>query len=70
MISLRKRFRILRTNLSDGYCGFSDVSFHGITPWHTQFEDHERYVGVLFAGQIAGRSPRSCMQPPTPTGSP
>ncbi len=58
MIALRKRFRILRANLSDGYYGFPDVSFHGVTPWHTQFEDHERYVGVLFAGQTEGEVPQ------------
>jgi glycogen operon protein len=58
MIALRKRFRILRTNLSDGYYGFPDVSFHGVTPWHSQFEDHERYVGVLFAGQGEGEAPQ------------
>ena len=50
MIRLRKRYRILRTNLSSGACGFPDVSFHGLTPWKEKFEQHERYVGVLFAG--------------------
>lgn len=50
MIRLRKQYRILRTNLSDGACGFPDVSFHGLIPWKEKFEQHERYVGVLFAG--------------------
>jgi len=58
MIALRKRFRVLRADLSDGYYGFPDVSFHGVTPWHSRFEDHERYVGVLFAGQEAGEAPQ------------
>ena len=58
MIALRKRFRVLRTNLSDGYYGFPDVSFHGVAPWHSQFQDHERYVGVLFAGQAEGEAPQ------------
>ena len=58
MIALRKRVRALRTNLSDGYYGFPDVSFHGVAPWHSQFQDHERYVGVLFAGQAEGEAPQ------------
>lgn len=50
MIKLRKEYRILRTNLSDGYYNFPDVSFHGVEPWHGTFGEHEHYVGVLFAG--------------------
>ncbi len=51
MIALRKRHRLLRANLSGGACGFPDVSFHGVTPGHTEsFASHEHYVGVLFAG--------------------
>ena len=58
MIALRKEYRILRANLSDGYYGFPDVSFHGVEPWRGQFGDHERYVGVLFAGQERGSAPQ------------
>ncbi|MCI8869174.1 MAG: glycogen debranching protein GlgX [Lawsonibacter sp.] len=55
MIRLRKENKILRANLSGGTCGFPDVSFHGVTPWHDgPFQDHERYVGVLFAGKEEG----------------
>ncbi len=51
MISFRKAHRVLRANLSNGACGFPDVSFHGVTPGHTgPFAGHERYVGVLFSG--------------------
>ncbi len=50
MIRFRKEHRVLRSNLSNGACGFPDVSFHGITPWKREFEDHDHYVGVLFAG--------------------
>ncbi len=50
MIQFRKNHKVLRTNLSNGACGFPDVSFHGITPWKAFFEDHEHYIGVLFAG--------------------
>ncbi len=51
MIALRKQWRILRKNISGGTCGFPDVSFHGVSPWQPHFEDHERYVGVLFSGR-------------------
>ena len=51
MIRLRKDNRILRTNLSDGACGFPDISFHGVTPWIEHFASYDRYVGVMFAGQ-------------------
>jgi len=50
MIRFRKEHRVLRTSLSNGACGFPDVSFHGVEPLHDCFADHERYVGVLFAG--------------------
>ena len=51
MIKFRKEHRLLRTNVSGGACGFPDTSFHSVTPWHTEFAGHERYVGVMFAGQ-------------------
>ena len=41
---------MLRTNLSDGVCGFPDVSFHGVQPWRSHFSAYDRYVGVLFTG--------------------
>jgi len=51
MIRLRKKYHILRTNLSEGACGFPDVSFHGVTPWRSGgFGDDEHYIGVMFAG--------------------
>ena len=43
--------------MSDGACGFPDVSFHGITPWHNgPFSSADHYVGVAFAGwgKVAG----------------
>jgi len=57
MIRFRKEHRILRKNISNGACGFPDISFHGEKPWRGQFADHERYVGVMFAGQEEGREP-------------
>ncbi len=54
MIQFRKGHRILRVNISEGACGFPDISFHGVKPWHGHFVGHERYVGVMFAGQEAG----------------
>lgn len=57
MIRFRKEHRILRTNISDGTCGFPDVSFHGVKPWRGQFAAHEHYVGVMFAGKEEGKNP-------------
>ena len=57
MIRFRKSHKVLRANISDGACGFPDISFHGVKPWRGQFAEHERYVGVLFAGQEKGREP-------------
>lgn len=59
MIRFRKEHRVLRANLSGGCCGFPDVSFHGVEPWHEgPFENHERYVGVLFAGAERSTGPQ------------
>lgn len=57
MIRFRKEHRVLRTNISDGALGFPDVSFHGVEPWKCAFEDYDRYVGVMFAGQEQGQRP-------------
>ncbi len=54
MIRFRKEHRVLRANLSNGACGFPDVSIHGVTPWKREFDSHEHYIGVLFAGWDQG----------------
>lgn len=56
MIAFRKKHRVLRANVSDGACGFPDISFHGEKPWRGQFARHERYVGVMFAGKEEGEA--------------
>ena len=59
MIRFRREHRVLRANLSNGACGFPDVSFHGVSPWHEGlFESHERYVGVMFAGAERSSGPQ------------
>ncbi|EOS65890.1 glycogen debranching protein GlgX [Oscillibacter sp. 1-3] len=59
MIRFRKKHRVLRTSLSNGACGFPDVSFHGVEPWCSGFfESHERYVGVMFAGAERSTGPQ------------
>lgn len=58
MIRFRKENRLLRTNVSGGACGFPDTSFHGVTPWRSSFAEHERYIGVMFAGQEPGTGPK------------
>lgn len=51
MIRFRKTHRVVRSSSEGGACGFPDISFHGITPGHDgPFEDHEKYLGVMFAG--------------------
>ena len=50
MIRFRKEHRVLRRDMSGGACGFPDVSFHGVSPWKAQFDSHDHYVGVMFAG--------------------
>lgn len=57
MIRFRKAHRLIRTNISDGVCGLPDVSFHGTDPWRSQFQEYDRYVGVMFAGQASGTGP-------------
>lgn len=59
IIRFRKNHRLLRINVSSGACGFPDTSFHGVTPWQSSFSGHERYVGVMFAGQEAGTGPKA-----------
>ncbi len=58
MIQFRKEHRVLRTNVSGGIYGFPDTSFHGVAPWHDHFEEHERYAGVMFAGQDKNTGPQ------------
>jgi len=57
MIRFRKGHKVLRKNVSGGACGFPDISFHGEKPWRGHFADHERYVGVMFAGREEGGEP-------------
>lgn len=51
MIKFRKEHPVLRKNLSDGIFGFPDISFHGTTPWSLGYQEYDRYIGVMFAGQ-------------------
>ena len=58
MIRFRHSHRVLRRDLSGGACGFPDVSFHGVAPWQEQFQRHDRYVGVMFAGSERNVGPQ------------
>lgn len=58
MIRFRKKHRLLRTNISGGVYGFPDVSFHGTSPWCSQFNEYDRYVAVMFAGQEPDNGPQ------------
>lgn len=59
IIRFRKEHRLLRTNISGGACGLPDVSFHGTSPWRSQFAEHDRYVAVMFTGQEPGTGPQA-----------
>ena len=59
MIRFRKAHRVVRTCVSDGAYGLPDVSFHGVLPWQGQYEDYDRYVGVMFAGQDPENGPEA-----------
>lgn len=58
MIRFRKEHRLLRINVSDGTCGLPDVSFHGVTPWYTQFSGQDHYIAVMFSGQDKDTGPQ------------
>ncbi|MDE7262296.1 MAG: glycogen debranching protein GlgX [Oscillospiraceae bacterium] len=58
MIRFRREYRILRSNLSDGCWGFPDYSFYGVDGPRGGFDDHDHYVGVLFAGGEQGVGPQ------------
>ena len=57
MIRFRKEHRILRENIGECSLGFPDISFHSVKPWCDQYNSYDRYVGVMFAGQVPGKRP-------------
>ncbi len=59
MIHFRKEHPVLRSNISDGFGGLPDISFHGTSPWIKEFSSYDRYIGVMMAGQIEGKVPEA-----------
>lgn len=57
MIRFRKEHPVLRSNLSDGFGGLPDISFHGTQPWSSEFTSYDRYIGVMMAGREEGKVP-------------
>lgn len=57
IIAFRKEHRVLRANMSDGACGYPDISFHGVTPNQERFESYDHYIGVMFAGKASREKP-------------
>lgn len=57
MIRFRKEHPVLRSNLSDGFGGLPDISFHGTQPWSSKFTSYDRYIGVMMAGREEGKVP-------------
>ncbi len=56
MIAFRKDHQIMRKNISDGAGGYRDISFHGTKPNVQNFNDHDRYIGVMFAGEYPDKT--------------
>lgn len=50
MISFRKRFHVITDNSGATTSSLPPVSIHSNTPWQTNFNDHSRMVGVMYAG--------------------
>lgn len=59
MIRFRKEHAVLRSNVSDGYEGLPDISFHGVNPWNREFAGCDRYIGVMMAGRPEGKPPEA-----------
>lgn len=50
MISFRKRFHVITDNSGKATSSLPPVSIHSEIPWKTNFTDHSRMVGVMYAG--------------------
>lgn len=59
MIRFRKDHPVLRSDLSHGFEGLPDISFHGTQPWSEGFASYDRYVGVMMAGKEEGKVPEA-----------
>ena len=59
MIHFRKEHPVLRSNVSNGFGGLPDISFHGTRPWAMGFSGSDRYIGVMMAGQEEGKQPEA-----------
>ena len=51
MIRFRKDHIVLRKNTKICSLGFPFVSYHGMNPWHIDYQKEDHYVGILFAGR-------------------
>ncbi len=50
MIRIRRSHPALRKILPPALCGLPSVSLHGVSPWKSQMESYDHYLGVMFAG--------------------
>lgn len=50
MIAFRKRFHVITDNSGKATSSLPPVSIHSNMPWKTDFNEHSRVVGVMYAG--------------------
>ena len=50
MISFRKRFHVITDNSCKDTCSLPPVSIHTTIPWHADFNNDTRMIGVMYAG--------------------
>ncbi len=50
MISFRKRFHVITDNSGKATSSLPPVSIHSDIPWHAEFNEYSRTVGVMYAG--------------------
>lgn len=54
MIRFRKKHPVIGSRLNTCSYGFPDISFHGLTPFTSNYSYSDRYIGVMFAGRKRG----------------
>lgn len=60
LIAIRKEHPVFRRaepfrQMDYIYCGMPDVSFHGTTPWYTQYDHYSRQLGIMLCGAYASK---------------
>lgn len=64
LIALRKEHPVFRRiepfrQTDYIFCGMPDISFHGTTPWYTQYDHYSRLLGIMLCGAYASTDHRN-----------